>query len=156
MPNTQTGQASLLAGGLKERLEQLGMSRRELARRTGLSRQTIHNIEHEGATNLKPSTFIALDGALKWEPGTALSLALGKGNARTIEEKLMEYLGRIAIHLSHMSSEELELTAIMLEEHQLGTANHSTAEFSRKVGKLIENCLKQVTELNKATHKHAC
>ena len=156
MTKTQTGQASLLAGGLRERLEQLGMSRRELSRRTGLSRQTIHNIEHEGTTNLKPSTFRALDTALKWQPGTALGLALGKADVRAIEERLTEYLSRIAIHLSQMTTEELELTLIMMEEHQLGTGNNSTAEFSMKVGKVVQDCFRRIAHLKEAQHhKHA-
>ena len=88
MPNNTMRQASTLAGGLAKRLEQLGMSRRELSRRAGLSRQTIHNIEHEGIINLRPTTFSALDTALKWEPGTAFALALGQGGTRAVEDKV--------------------------------------------------------------------
>lgn len=156
MVTTQTERASLLASALAGRLNQLDMSRRELARRTGLSRQTIHNIEHEGNINLKPSTFKAIDEALKWEAGTALALALGKGDATAIEERLHEYLTRIAVHLSQLSTEQLELVLIMMEEHELGSRTQTTAEFTRKVGKLVEGLLKDITQqLGEISHQHA-
>ena len=108
-----------LGSGLAERLEQLGMSRRELARRTGLSRQTIHNIER-GISSPKPETLAALDTALKWAKGTAEALATGQpipiGRSKTDEQ-----LARIKFRLAHMTPDELELTLIMLEEHQLGS-----------------------------------
>ncbi len=155
MPNRTDRQNLTLAGQLAGRLEQLGMSRRELSRRTGLSRQTIHNIEHEGNTNLKPSTFSALDTALKWEAGTALALAMGQSGTRDIETRLMEYVTRIAVHLSHMSTAELELTLVMMEENQLGTTNHTTEEFSKAVGLAVKACLDEITALREANHKHA-
>ena len=138
-----------LAKGVSERLEQLGMSRRELSRRTGLSRQTIHNIEHEGSINLRPSTFKALDEALKWKEGTALALALGVGDpASAIEARVHEYLSRIAIHLAHMSSEQLELTLIMMEENELGAATQSTEAFVNEVGELVKACLGKIQQLD--------
>lgn len=144
MSNRTDRQASLLAAGITERLEQLGMSRRELSRRANLSRQTIHNIEKEGATNLKPSTLEALDVALRWESGTALALALGQGNRKQVQERITEYLARIAFHLSQMDTDQLELTLIMLEEHELGSRAETTAEFTRTVGRLVENTLREV------------
>lgn len=146
----------LLGKRVQERLHQLGMSRRELARRANLSRQTIHNIEHEGATNLKPSTLKALDKALKWEDGTALALALGTGDPGKVHERLNEYLCRIAIHLAHMDAEQLELTLIMLEENELGKPGHSTEDFILKVGTMVDDCLKKVAALQEVTdHQHA-
>lgn len=155
MPNKTERQASSLAAGITERLDDLGMSRRELSRRAGLSRQTIHNIEKEGNTNLKPSTFQALDEALRWQPGTAMALALGRGDAVDIEARLMDYVCRIAVHLSHMSTAQLELTLIMMEENQLGTSRESTPEFSRKVGELVKDCLDRIAALRETNHKHA-
>ena len=155
MPNQTERQALTLAGQLAGRLEQLGMSRRELSRRANLSRQTIHNIEHEGNTNLKPSTLNALDAALKWEPGTALALALGQGDPGAIEARVNDYLCRIALHLSHMTSAQLELTLIMMEENELGKANHTTEQFAAAVGELVKNCLDQITALREANQKHA-
>lgn len=133
-----------LAIGVSERLEQLGMSRRELARRTGLSRQTIHNVLNEGSTNLKPTTFKALDTGLKWDEGTALAKALGTGSPKQVQGRVTQYLARIAVHLSQMSTEELELTLIMLEENQLGNAHLPIAEFTDRVGLLVEGCLRKV------------
>lgn len=116
--NRQGTTVETLGSGLTERLEQLGMSRRELARRTGLSRQTIHNIER-GISVPKPETMAALDRALKWTRGTAEALVAGKpiprGRAKTDEQ-----LARIRFRLAHMSPAEIELTLIMLEEHHLG------------------------------------
>lgn len=151
MPNQTDRQPQTLAERITERLDQLGMSRRELSRRTGLSRQTIHNIEREGFTNLKPTTFTALDSALKWEPGTAFATAMGRGDSRSIEERLTEYLQRIAIHLSHMNAVELELTCIMLEENQLGTSGHSLAEFSEQVNALVTGYMADLMRLKKAS-----
>ena len=157
MPNQTDRPGGLLAKRITERLEQLGMSRRELSRRAHLSRQTIHNIEHEGNTNLKPTTFIALDDALKWQPGTALGLALGQGqDPKAVEERLNDYLVRIALHLSHMTTEQLELTLIMMEENELGTANHTTEEFTRKVGQLVQQWMKELAHLKEVhNHRHA-
>lgn len=152
----ETEQVHTLAAGLAQRLDQLGMSRRELARRTGLSRQTIHNIEHEGAINLKPSTLDALDDALRWTPGTALALTLGRNKTEQIERLLMQYLANIAIHLSSMTTEELELTLVMMEENQLGSRIEHTEEFTSKVGKLVQRLLKEVTILTGETTQDAC
>ena len=148
-------QPQTLAAHITERLNQLGMSRRELARRAQLSRQTIHNIEKEGQTNLKPSTFKALDEALYWEPGTALALALGKGDGRPTEAKVLEYVSRIALRLTHMTTEQLELCLIMMEENELGQANHSTEEFKQAMMKLVEGWSAQLNQLREANHKHA-
>lgn len=136
-----------LAIKVNERLDNLGMSKRELSRRTGLSRQTIHNIVNEGSTNLKPSTFDAIDTALKWDPGTSLAFALGADTPKDSEEKFRQYLSRIAVHLSHMSTQQLELTLIMLEENELGASNLPTTEFTRRIGILVESCMKQITQL---------
>lgn len=155
MPNKTDRQASSLAAGITERLDDLGMSRRELSRRAGLSRQTIHNIEKEGNTNLKPSTFQALDAALRWQPGTSLSLALGQAGPSKVEERVNEYLCRIALHLSHMSTAQLELTLIMLEENQLGKANQTTEQFTQAVGELVRGLLDQITALREANHQNA-
>jgi len=145
-----------LAQSITERLNQLGMSRRELSRRTQLSRQTIHNIEREGNTNLKPSTFSALDAALHWAPGTALSYALGKGTDKAnTEERVLEYVGRIALRMSHMTTEELELCLIMMEENELGQRNNSSDEFKSRMKGLVAAWQKQLDQLREQNHKHA-
>lgn len=68
---------TLLSKYFTERLAQLGLSRREFVRRSGISRQTLHHIEHEGRTALAPSTYAKLDEHLHWSAGTAYALANG-------------------------------------------------------------------------------
>ena len=147
MGKTAVSTGSLLAMKLNQRLETLGMSRRELARRTGLSRQTIHNIEHSGATNLKAGTFMLLDKALKWQAGTAMAYALGRGTPDVVQANVEDYLVRIAIHLAQMTTEELELTLIMMEENQLGTTTRTTQEFQTKVGTLVRKVLEEFSTI---------
>lgn len=99
---------------------------------------------------------MALDHALKWAPGTALGLALGTDTTGSVEERLMDYLTRIALHLSHMTTEQLELTLIMMEEHELGYANHPTEDFTRKVGLLVQKWFSELDNLRQdSNHKHA-
>lgn len=144
-----------LGVSLADRLDQLGMSRRELSRRANLSRQTIHNIEHEGATNLKPNTFKALDAALKWPPGTALSLSLGVGDPRPTEERVNEYVARITVHLSQMSTEELELTLVMLEEHDLGCSGKFSGEqYYERIVALVKGWRKEISRLRETAHSN--
>jgi transcriptional regulator with XRE-family HTH domain len=144
-----------LAASITERLNQLGMSRRELSRRTGLSRQTIHNIEKEGNTNIRPSTLKAIDEALHWEAGTALSYALGKGaDMGVTHERVLAYVSQIALRLTHMSTEQLELCLIMMEENELGQANHSTEEFKAAMERMVEGWSTQLEQLRKQTRKH--
>lgn len=80
MPGSNgTANKITLALALTERLATLGMSRRELCRRTGLSRQTLHKIENLNHTNLDPKTYATLDEVLYWKPGTTFALAKGDG-----------------------------------------------------------------------------
>lgn len=156
MGNQAETHSSQLAERITERLDQLGMSRRELSRRTGLSRQTIHNIEKEGSTNLKPATFRALDAALHWDSGTALAFALGKkGDPGATKERVLHYLSQIAVHTSRMDVTQLELCLIMMEENQLGVGNNTTEEFMRTIEEWVAGWQKQIDLLKKADHKHA-
>lgn len=138
---------SVLAENLAFRLEQLGMSRRELGRRTGLSRQTIHHIEHEGGTNLKPSTFRALDESLRWNPGTAMALAMGQLPPQHAGDAVQEYMGRIAMALSSMTDEELHLTLVMMEENHLGQPTTSTTDFLTQVGKVVGSAISEIRSM---------
>lgn len=100
-----------LSQALTKRLAQLGLSRREFAARSGLSRQTIHHIEIEHRTNLAPATLQALDIGLRWVPGTAYALCHGEpvvNEPETNEERehAMRYLG--VRHIMSMSLEDLE------------------------------------------------
>src|SRR5436190_18403776 len=76
-PETTAPNASVLGTEFTKRIRQLGISRRELCKRTGLSRQTLHNIEHGGRIELRPATWQALDAGLMWTPGTAHALSMG-------------------------------------------------------------------------------
>ena len=117
---------SVLADAFKRRITQLGISRRELTRRTGLSRQTLHNIEHEDKTELKPSTYQALDRALYWYPGTTYALSQGDesvlDHADTMlhADKESAYRWRIVERIQRMPLEELEKMVSMMEREALG------------------------------------
>ena len=111
--NLKTKQ-TMLGKALTERLYQLGISRREFVRRSNISRQTLHHIEHDGRTALAPATYAALDEHLKWTAGTAYALAndndeplkdrpLVDGNER------LRSLRWIAVeHVQRLSLEDLE------------------------------------------------
>lgn len=112
--NHQTESDGLLARAFTHRLEQLGLSRREIVRRSGLSRQTLHNIEHGEHGELKPSTLAAIDRVLRWMPGTALALsrgdasALESGDALNESDRASAYRWGIVERIQSMSLAELE------------------------------------------------
>lgn len=122
----------LLAREFGKRLEQLGLSKREFCRRTGLSRQTLHNIEIEGRTDLLPATFNALDTGLRWNPGTALALSLGddsvlqQPNAETRERLEGAYRWQVVERIQRMSLADLEKLVTMMEGNALGDAEPLT------------------------------
>lgn len=108
--NNPATQNTALAEAFAHRIAQLGLSRREFAKRSGLSRQTIHHIENECRTDLAPSTFEALDVALRWGTGKSYALANGLAwsdlqddNARALELKW-----KMVQRLDTLSIEELE------------------------------------------------
>lgn len=110
-----------------QRLNQLGLSRRELMRRSGLSRQTLHHIEHGGRTTLKPPTMQALDKALHWHPGTTAALCRGDftgiehADEWVIVEREGAYRWRIVQRMSRMSLQELEKLEALMEGANLGS-----------------------------------
>lgn len=109
------------------RLRQLGISRRELMRRSGLSRQTLHNIEHEDRTTLKPHTMTALDKALHWHPGTMAALCQGDftvvatADEWVAEEREGAYRWRVVQRVSRMTLEDLERLISMMDGAELGS-----------------------------------
>lgn len=125
--STEAKGVSLLATEFTKRVTQLGMSRRQLTQRTGLSRQTLHNIEREGRTDLKPATLQSLDLGLYWRPGTCLALI--KGDSSVLEtsdalahaDKEHAYRWRIVEKIQRMSLAELERMVSMMEGEALGT-----------------------------------
>lgn len=97
------------------------MSRRELTKRTGLSRQTLHNIEHEGRTDLKPGTLKALDHGLYWRAGTSLALSQGDAGATddadviTHADKENAFRWRIVERIQRMRLNDLERMVAIME-----------------------------------------
>jgi transcriptional regulator with XRE-family HTH domain len=113
---------NVLGDEIKKRLVQLGLSQRELARRIGISRQTVHNVIHMPHWGFTEETFSALDYGLKWRAGTARAFHQGNVRARdevgamSIEERINEYLATILERLREMDIDQLEREVIMLEE----------------------------------------
>lgn len=119
---TRAGEPSTALGdAIDKRLRQLGLSRRELSRRVCISRQTLHELEHNPNKGFAESTFRELDTGLKWEPGTAKAYHQGKPLARemsqsTINDRIETYLVRIMERLEAMDIDQLEREVLLLEE----------------------------------------
>ena len=102
------------------------MSRREFSRRFNISRQTLHELEHNPDKQFAPETFQAIDHGLKWQSGTSLLFHEGNPRAREIiaemseEERIQDYLTMIMGHLIRMNIEDLEREVLMLEEEAYG------------------------------------
>lgn len=146
---TGTGESlSLLASEFTNRINQLGMSRRQLTLRTGLSRQTLHNIEHGARTDLKPSTLKALDDGLFWRAGTALALSHGDASvledsdALTLVEKESAYRWRVVERIQRMSLEDLERLVSMMESEALGEDSPMTTD--EVISKVEANVMRRI------------
>jgi transcriptional regulator with XRE-family HTH domain len=146
---------SLLSQAFKERITTLGLSRRDVSIRSGLSRQTLHNIEHEGQTKFIPQTLRALESALMWEPGTCMQLLNGidnTGNAefargvRMAKETILRW--GIVERVSHLSLEELERFASALELEVLGINEdtHGSAEVQAFMRKSVESMNRRISD----------
>lgn len=100
------------------RLNQLGLSRRELVRRTGLSRQTLHNIEHSNLP-LLPATLAAIDVALRWTEGTALALYDGTDVPKESSEpdRVEALRMRVVKRVILMTADELEKLVTEWADH---------------------------------------
>lgn len=127
-----TDTPTALGREFSKRLKQLGMSRREFVRRSGLSRQTLFKIENEGHTVLRDQTYAALDTYLHWVPGTAVALATGNeeaienADALTRIDRESAYRWRIVERIQSMSLEELEQMVALMESRTLGESPIST------------------------------
>jgi len=130
MAHQQTDSLSLLSVELTKRLRQLGLSRREFERRSGISRQTLYKIENEGHTDLRDLTYQMLDEHLKWVPGTALALSQGEtteaDDALTLADKESAYRWRIVEKIQTMSLADLETMVAIMETRTLGITADST------------------------------
>lgn len=125
-PDTET-EALTLGGEFAKRLAILGYSRREFVRRSGISRQTLHKIEHEGHTDLWDQTYAQLDEHLMWAPGTARGLAHGtitqmaSSDALSLVERESAYRWQIVERIQSMSLDQLERLVAVIEGENLGT-----------------------------------
>lgn len=134
MAHQQTETLSVLSVEMTKRLKQLGLSRREFERRSGLSRQTLFKIEVEGHTDLRDHTYQVLDEHLKWVPGTALALSQGdaraveSADALTLADRESAYRWRIVEKIQNMSLRDLETMVALMEARTLGEVTASTAE----------------------------
>lgn len=114
----------MLSTAFKKRIEQLGISRREFTRRSGLSRQTIHNIEVGGRVELAPSTFHALDEHLRWTPGTAWALAHNDDSLISNDPAIMEQRAQalrwiIVERIKSMPLEDLETLVYQWADNEM-------------------------------------
>lgn len=116
-----TGRASILGHQIDQRLVQLGLSRREFARRANIGRQTLQEIIHNPDKRISDKTFASLDRGLKWSAGTAKAFHQGNENARadiakSVEDQVTEYLVQILNRLADMDIDQLEREVLLLEE----------------------------------------
>jgi transcriptional regulator with XRE-family HTH domain len=131
---SKTEDATPLACALTKRMEQLGMSRREFERKSGLSRQTLFKIENNQHVKLEPRTLALLDEFLKWVPGTALALSQGDASAvndadiLTRADREKAYRWSIVERLTNMSLEDLETLVAVMEQRALGQAAESATQ----------------------------
>lgn len=112
----ETEPKASLGSAFAKRLEVLKMSRREFARVSGISRQTMHKIEHEPNHVATDVTYQMLDQALEWAPGTARGLAEGS-YVSVIRWRIIE-------NLQSMSLTELEEMCKYIEAQELGSNPH--------------------------------
>lgn len=109
----------VLAEAMRERMANLGISKRELATRTGLSRQTINNIEN--GREAIGRTLAALDNGLYWKPGTALALSQGKASSLADFDLLIKEddgsvtRWRLVMKVASMDIKELDQLTVYLD-----------------------------------------
>lgn len=89
------------------------MSRREFVKRSGISRQTLHNIEIESRINLTKTTMDLLDKHLHWPPGTTWALCNNDDSyfhpdAETVEERAQGLRWVLTQRIESLSLEDLE------------------------------------------------
>lgn len=133
---------TLLGRKVRERLVQLGVSRRAFCLSNQISRQTLYEIEHQGKTNLLLSTLKALDEGLHWQPGTAARYASGESISRPDPaERIDEYIGRILERLSLMTVDELERESIWLEEELFGRTGTDMTDSIRMIRQAMKRII---------------
>lgn len=155
MAKARNEPTTVLGEAIRKRIDQLGISRRELAKRSGISKQTIHDLEHMNR-GFQSGTLIALDRALKWEAGTALAFHIGDESARdggeSIDTKVTRYFNGIMAHLATMTTDELERELLMLEEESFGRTFPNSTEalvaYEERLRKLADSLTETWEQLN--------
>ena len=131
---------------IRNRLAQLAMSQRELARRINISRQTVQNVLHGTYDQFTEQTFAALDEGLRWTPGTARAFHEGtelpKGEHLTIEQQINAYLVSILERLGEMDLDQLEREVLILEDESRGIEppdSHATRLIRKQIAHLVDS-----------------
>jgi predicted DNA-binding protein (UPF0251 family) len=146
--NKPLTRSSLLGHEIDKRLAQLGLSRREFARRANIGRQTLHEIIHNPDKRIADATFVALDNGLKWQAGVSRAFHQGVSNARELvgamstEQKINDYLIQILQRLAQMDIDALEREVIILEEESGETRDSETSQLiESQVRKLVDSLM---------------
>jgi DNA-binding XRE family transcriptional regulator len=111
--STESQTLTNLGAAFALRIEALGISRREFARVSGISRQTMHKVEHVEGHSPTDAVLQQIDTALRWVPGTAKGLVEGSHKA-VIRWRVIE-------NINSMSLEELESMCAFMEAQALGS-----------------------------------
>lgn len=121
-----------LGEAMAQRMAQLGMSKRALAARTGLSRQTINNAEHNRVVT--GHTLACLDEGLYWKPGTALALVKGddsllkEADLLIKEEDGSTTRWALVMRVSKLSLDDLQQLTAYLDTHLDGHDGHHNGD----------------------------
>lgn len=150
MTNPQP-RGSILGPQIEKRLAQLGLSRREFARRANIGRQTLQEIIHDPLHRISDKTFAALDKGLKWEAGASKAFHEGNPNARIVvgmstDERINGYLLQILVRLAQMDIDQLEREVLLLEEESGDIPRES--ETSRLIEQQIRHLVKSLLGTN--------
>lgn len=100
-----------LAEVVTRRREELGLTKSDLARRAGVTRSTIHEIENGARHKLQPATYRHLDSALQWDPGTLQRMTT---TTMLLETKSM--VAQIQSRLAPIQASRVEALAELLLE----------------------------------------
>jgi transcriptional regulator with XRE-family HTH domain len=148
MKNPRT-RGSILGREIDKRLVQLGLSRREFARRANIGRQTLQDIIHDPNKRISERTFAALDHGLKWEAGVSKAFHAGNQQARdkvgamSIDERINGYLLQILQRLGEMNIDQLEREVLLLEEESGDYSRDSETSqlIERQIRRLVASLL---------------
>jgi transcriptional regulator with XRE-family HTH domain len=149
----QQQKRSLLGEMIANRLNQLGMSRREFCRRFNVSRPTLRDLEYNSEKRFAAATFEAIDQGMKWQAGTAYAFHIGQEpeNGIPLHERIETYLEEILQRLLTMTPSELEREVLMLEEELYGRPLASDAMSLAVVRETVSKLLAAMTNIHDDT-----